>query len=163
MRRSMGLAAAVVALSLVFPLGASAAPPWSRIEPGVVADFPAGWVCPESTGEVIVTYLGGSGGDVVKRDGRLMAMGGGQYEVTAVATGASVVVRTAAMTSLSPDGNIGHGAGLILWVFFPGDPGPGDTSVGRTLYMAGHEIMQVSPPAFTYSGRVVLDVCAAIS
>jgi hypothetical protein len=162
-RRSIGLAGVLVALSFAFPSATSAAPPWSRITPGVVGDFGPGQVCPAATGEVTVTYLGGSSGYVVKRDGRLMATGGGHYEITAVATGTSVVVHTAGEITVSPDGNIQTASGTILWVFFPGDHGPGDQSSGRTVVMTGHQISQVSPPAFSYSGRIAEDVCAAIS
>ncbi len=164
MRRSFGLATVLVALSLAFPLATSAAPPWSRIPPGsVVADFGSGQVCPAATGEVIITYLGGSSGDVVKWDGRIMAMGGGPYEVTSVAAGKSVMVHTDGMITPSPDGNIQTSSGTIMWGFLPGDTGPGDQSVGRLLAMTGHQISQYSPRAFSYSGKAVMDVCAAIS
>jgi hypothetical protein len=162
-RRSFGLATVLVALSLAFPLAASAAPPWSRIPVGVVADFPPGSACPAATGEVTVTYLGGSSGFVLKRDGRVMAMGGGHYEVTAGATGMSVVVHTDGMITLSPDGNIQTGSGKIMWGFGPGEVGPGNQSSGRLLAMTGHQISQYSPPAFSYSGQAPVDVCAAIS
>lgn len=169
MRRSFGLAAVLVALSLMFPLGASAGPASGRIPPGtIVVDAPPGLVCPVATGEVIWTIVDGQYSMVDKPDGRLMeGMGISHLEVASLATGKSVVLKIAGAGSYSPDGTVVHLSGKVIWGFFPGDAGPGDQAAGRSFYFEGTQTaLNAANGAtidFNYSGQIVMDVCAAIS
>jgi hypothetical protein len=172
-RRSFGLATLLVALSLAFPLAASAGPPGDRVPPGtVIQDLPAGMVCPAATGEVTWTIVDGQYSVVAKPDGRVMqVLGASDLMVTSVATGKSVVLKAAGMTSISsagPDALVARSSGLTVWGFFPGDAGPGVQTAGRTYYFVGTSTALLGLPdwtglTFSYSGKILMDVCAAIS
>jgi hypothetical protein len=163
----------LVALSLLVPLGVSAGPPGARIPPGTVfVDAEPGLVCPEATGEVTWTFVDGQYSVVDKPGGRNMqGMGTGQIEVRGVDTGKSLVVQLAGATSYSPPGedgtSVAHTAGKVIWGFWPGDAGPGDLSSGRTYVFVGSTTALLAADYtsldFSYSGKILMDVCAAIS
>ncbi len=173
MRRLFGLATVVIALSLLFPLGASAGPPGARIPPGTVfIDAPAGLICPAAIGDVTWTVLDGQGSVVGKPGGRLMAgMGTAHVKVASAATGKFVVVDISGAGSASPVGDellAYHISGMQLWGLFPGDAGPGDRTSARTYYFVGTTTALLvaadgTALEFSYSGKIVMDVCAAIS
>jgi hypothetical protein len=57
--------------------------------------------------------------------------------------------------------------GPIIFFFFPGDAGPGDTSVGRSYYFHGHTSGLLDPSTFVglsfeHHG-VATDLCAALA
>jgi hypothetical protein len=169
----MGPAAVLVALALAFPLGASAGPMWARIPPGTVwADMPAGMVCPVAVGEVVWTYLDGNQSIVDRPGGRLMTnMGTSQFEVRSVLTGKSVVLHLSGQATYSPPAEDGsfviHTAGTGAWGLWPGDAGPGDRTTGRSFMFVGTTTALLAADGtgleFSYSGQIVMDICAAIS
>jgi hypothetical protein len=172
MRRSSGLATVLVALSLVFPAAASAGPPDARMPvPSVIYAFDAGMVCPMAVGKVTWSIIDGQNSVLAKPDGRVMAgLGTSLAEVASAATGKSVVLKIAGAgtTSFPPDGSmLMHNAGMTIWGFYPGDAGPGDRSSGRSYLMAGSQravnTAQGATVEFSYSGQILMDVCAAIS
>jgi hypothetical protein len=79
----------------------------------------------------------------------------------------SVVLKTAGVVSYSPDGTVVHTSGKGFWGLFPGDAGPGDRAAGRTFYFVGTQTALLAADGtgldFSYSGKIVMDVCAAIS
>jgi hypothetical protein len=172
MRRFFGLATVLVALSLAFPIGASAGPAWGRVPPGTLwIDAPPGLICPEAVGEVTWTYLGGNVSWVDMPGGRqFIGMGIGRWEV-AGSNGKSIVVVTDSLGSVSPprdDGStVQRTSGRVMWAFFPGDLGPGDRTAPRTFLFAGSQNAVVAVDGtgleFTWSGQILMDVCAAIS
>jgi hypothetical protein len=135
--------------------------------------FAAGQVCPEATGIVTWTLVDGQNSVVTKPDGRVMTtLGTGDLQVTSGATGKSVVLKIAGMVSMSPPGPdtlTEHISGHTIWGFFPNDVGPdGQQSFGRSYYMVGTQTALLGLPdytglAFSYSGKILMDVCAAIS
>jgi hypothetical protein len=120
---------------------------------------------------VIWTLVDGQSSVVAKPDGRVMTgMGTSHLEVISVATGKSVVLKGAGALSASPVGagqTLIHASGKVLWGFFPGDKGPGDQTAGRTFAFVGTQTaLNAADGAtidFSYSGKIVMDVCAAIS
>jgi hypothetical protein len=163
---------ALVALSLLFPLGASAGPPDGRLPPGTVfAVAPPGLICPEATGEVTWTIVDGQYSVVNKPGGRRMeGMGTAHMKVASGTTGKFVVLDISGAGSGSPVGDDlfrYHFSGKMLWGFFPGDAGPGDRTAARSYYFVGTTTTLVAADGtgleFSYSGKIVMDVCAAIS
>lgn len=172
MRRSLSLASVLVALSLLVPLGVSAGPPGARIPPGTVfVDAEPGLVCPVATGAVTWTIVDGQYSGVDKPGGRWMeGMGTAHIKVASGATGKFVVLDITGAGSGSPVGDDlvrYHFSGKMLWGFWPGDAGPGDQTAARTYYVVGTTTALSAADGtaleFSYSGRIVLDVCAAIS
>ena len=155
-------AAGISALLLVaaFVPAASAGPPSGRYQPGVLASFPAGLVCPAAVGDVTANYLSGNWSLVGKSDGRLFqGMGTGWFEVSGSKTGKAVVLQVSGVSIYSADGNELTSAGKALWAFFPGDAGPGNQSVGRVLYFVGTQTTDWLAGTFTYSGRLLGNIC----
>jgi hypothetical protein len=162
----------LVALSLLFPLGASAGPPDGRLPPGTIfLVAPPGMICPAATGEVTWTVLDGQYSVVDKPGGRRMeGMGTAHLKVASGATGRFVVLDITGAGSASPVGEdlvAYHISGKQVWGFWPGDAGPGDRMSARTYYFVGttNTLLAEDGTAldFSYSGKIVMDVCAAIS
>jgi hypothetical protein len=170
--RTAAILAAAVAGSAVlamFASVASAGPPSGRIPPGTsFGSVPCG---PPATPEVVaLTYLGGNASAWTLSNGKMMSGGHFQIEVTNNQTGTSVVITGDGVgkTVSQADGTSTlHADGMALWSFFPGDVGPGDQSTGRLFLFKGTQTATISASgattAFNYSGKIVEDVCAAVS
>ena len=173
MRRSLGLASVLVALSLMFPLGASAGPPDGRFPPGTIfAVAPPGLICPAATGEVTWTIVDGQYFVVGKPGGRWMeGMGTARMKVASGATGKFIVLdiyrRGLWLPGWRRSARVPHLRKAALGVL-PGDAGPGDRTSARTYYFVGTTTTLLAAADGTAlegpaTGRIVLDVCAAIS
>jgi len=150
--------------------GGSGPTPWHIPPETVVADIPAADACPAATSGMTITYLGGNLTITNFPNGASVSGGVGQLKVTNTATGKFVVVPSAGYGYYGPQGNgfVNIAAGPDqLWTFNPGDAGPGDHSVGRVYLIAGVTSAQITADgvtvAFNYAGKIVEDVCTAIS
>jgi hypothetical protein len=155
-----------LAVPVVFASAASAGNVIGRVPPGTVY----GQVPCAGPDGVTITYLGGNISFWTLPTGTLKASGHQQVEVTNNLTGKSVVITSDGMGKFvfEADGTlINTSSGSSLWSFYPGDVGPGDQSAGRLFLFVGTQTGVIDPAgatvAFNYSGKIIEDVCAAVS
>jgi hypothetical protein len=166
--RLKGLSVATLLAAFVAALGASAAygdkPAREPAESGNFS-FPAGMVCPFAVeGEVAAnrqTQTTFSNGKVAYT---------GFFASRLIANGKETTLVTPGPVFITPgaDGLLYlKSTGPLIFFFFPGDAGPGDTSTGRTYLFKGHVEVVIEPATFeflgfSYSGQAV-DLCAVLA
>jgi hypothetical protein len=168
-KTTMAVVLALLAAVGVFASTASAGSGGARVPPGSIwADIPAAMACPGATSGVTITYVSGNYSETFPAYG-IFVTGNATFEVTNNATGKSVLVPTDGRGKVTwiDTGSVFADAGRTLWYFFPGDVGPGDQTTAR-MYLIDGNTTAVDDPnfatlAFSYQGRIVEDVCAAIS
>jgi hypothetical protein len=153
---------------LLAALGASAAyggkPTREPAESGSFS-FPAGMVCPFAVdGEVAANRQT----ETTFSSGKVAITG--FFASRLIANGKEITLVTPGPVFISPgdDGPLHLKAtGPIIFFFFPGDAGPGDTSTGRTYLFKGHVEVVIDPATFEflefgYRGQAT-DLCEALA
>jgi len=128
--------------------------------------FPAGLVCPF---EVFVETVENRQTETIFSDGTTKITGFFSTRVVNTENDEELTLVSGGSVRLSPEGaNLRvEIRGPIIFFFFPGDAGPGDTSVGRSYYFHGHTGGLVDPSTFVglsfdHHG-VATDLCAALA
>jgi hypothetical protein len=128
--------------------------------------FPAGLVCPF---EVFVEAVENKQTETVFSDGTIKVTGFFSTRVVNTENDEELMLVSGGSVRLSPEGaNLRvEIRGPIIFFFFPGDAGPGDTSVGRSYYFHGHTSGLFDPSTFVgfsfeHHGEAT-DLCAALA
>lgn len=128
--------------------------------------FPAGVVCPF---EVFVEVVENRQTETVFSDGTIKITGFFSTRVVNTENDEELTLVSGGSVRLSPEGaNLRvEVRGPIIFFFFPGDAGPGDTSVGRSYYFHGHTSGLLDPTTFAglsfeHHGQAT-DLCAALA
>jgi len=128
--------------------------------------FPAGLVCPF---EVYAETVENRQTQTIFSDGTIKITGFFSTRVVNTENDEELTLVSGGSVRLSPEGaNLRvEIRGPIIFFFFPGDAGPGDTSVGRSYYFHGHTSGLVDPSTFAglsfeHHG-VATDLCAALA
>ena len=128
--------------------------------------FPAGLVCPF---EVYAETVENRQTATTFSDGTTKITGFFSTRVVNTENDKELTLVSGGSVRLSPQGaNLRvEIRGPIIFFFFPGDAGPGDTSVGRSYYFHGNIEGLVDPSTFVglsfeYDG-VATDLCAALA
>jgi hypothetical protein len=128
--------------------------------------FPAGLVCPF---EVFVETVENRQTETIFSDGTTQITGFFSTRVMNTENDKEVTLVSGGSVRLTPEGaNLRvEVRGPIIFFFFPGDAGPGDTSVGRSYYFHGLTGGLVDPSTFVglsfeHHGAAT-DLCAALA
>jgi hypothetical protein len=168
----IGRWAIVVALvSAVLAPVAMANKPDRQVLPGADEVVPPGLACPGAVAPegVHVRSLGPTSVVRTWDDGRALLSGRHPDEFTNVATGKSIILRLQGSAAFVPqaDGSVkGRLSGRTVYIFFPGEVGPGDDATGRTYVFTGNVRLVLDASGavvgFSSSGKMD-DVCAMIA
>jgi hypothetical protein len=127
--------------------------------------FPAGTACPFILQGDLV---GGNQVQTFFDNGRFHATGRHIDRFTNVDTGTSTTLALQGSVDVVPTadgGSILQGSGITVFVFFPGDAGPGNTQTGRTYLFTGNFVATSDPSgaitAFRSAGKSQ-NVCAML-
>lgn len=170
LRRRGGIVLGAVALMLgscmALSPGASASQPVRIPAPiGKSDTFPAGTACPFT---LQADLVGGNQVFTFFDDGRFHATGRHLDRFTNVDSGATTRLNLQGsidVVATADGGSITRASGITVFVFFPGDAGPGDAQTGRAYLFTG-TFVAVSDPSgaittFTAAGKSA-DVCAML-
>lgn len=167
--RSLILLCAALCCSLFVPSALAGPPTSDRVPIGtVLAMIPAESACPGASAGVRITDVGGNLTFTTFDSGRMLTTGRGELEITNIATGKSVVITTQGIVSVvqHDSGFEVRAIGTPLWVFYPGDAGPGDATIGRMYLFTGltwaEQDASQTNISFGSIGRAQ-DVCAMIA
>lgn len=163
------LAVAVLAGGVAAALAASSAAgakPVRGPAPTGPIDLPAGVACPFAIhGEVVENRQT----ETIFSSGKIAYTGLFVSKVVNVENEKSVTYTTPGPVRITFEGDVAHftASGPVIVFFFPGDAGPGDTSVGRTILFQGHVHITVDPGTFGFSdaswtGRTT-DICEVLA
>jgi hypothetical protein len=132
---------------------------------GNINPFPAGTACPFTLQGVLV---GGNQVQTFFDNGRFHATGRHIDRFTNMDTGTSTTLALQGSVDVVPTadgGSILQGSGITVFVFYPGDAGPGDTQTGRTYLFTGDFVATSDPSgavtAFKSAGKSQ-SVCAML-
>ena len=162
----LGAVALMLGSCMALSPGASASQPVRIPAPiGKSDTFPAGTACPFT---LQADLVGGNQVFTFFDDGRFHATGRHLDRFTNVDSGATTRLNLQGsidVVATADGGSITRASGITVFVFFPGDAGPGDAQTGRAYLFTG-TFVAVSDPSgaittFTAAGKSA-DVCAML-
>lgn len=151
---------AALCLATLAPVALAAKPERVTVPIGTDVTDPAGAVCPFA---VRTKLIGGNQTMWLFESGRVILAGTHIDEITNLENGKSVVLSLHGPISITSSSI--RAVGRVAFAFFPGDAGPGDTSIGRLYVFTGAVRIETDEfgvfTDFSSIGRME-DVCAMI-